>query len=222
MAIWSAEQLEETPRGRGRHWNEDEDIGSVIDGYEFCGDGSRRMLGLLNEVAMPGDSSLPGEGMEGSALAEVHKWRVQLWERVQIWPMSVGWGWLAMAIVALTFLKIAPTSAHKAPSICMTVILPHLIQKRVHQFGEGKNRKCHLYGWTLENDVFGCDSVMATTGIITIEKQRFWTVMGIWPTISSSVCGRSWSARGAVCCNLNSMWQWIGDVSQNNRESTVC
>jgi len=31
------------------------------------------MLGLLDEVAMPGDSSLPGEGMEGSALAEVHK-----------------------------------------------------------------------------------------------------------------------------------------------------
>jgi len=136
--------------------------------------------------------------------------------------MSVGWGWLAMAIVAPTFLKIAPTSAHEALSICVTVVLLHLIQKRVHQFGERKNRKCHLHGWTLENDVFSRDSATATTGIITIEKQRFWTMMGIWPTISSSVCGRSRSARGAVCCNLNSMWQRIGDVSRNNRESTVC
>jgi len=65
--------LEETPRGRGRCWNEDEDVGSVVDGYEFCGDGSRRMLGLLDKVAMPGDSSLLGEGTEGGALAEVHK-----------------------------------------------------------------------------------------------------------------------------------------------------
>jgi len=76
-----------------------------------------------------------------------------------------------MAIVVPTFLKIAPTSAHEALSIRMTVVLPHLIQKRVHQFGERKNRKCHSHGWTLENDVFGRDSAMATTGIITIEKQ---------------------------------------------------
>jgi len=40
------------------------------------------MLGLLDEVAMPGDSSLLGEGTEGGALAEVHKRRVQSWERV--------------------------------------------------------------------------------------------------------------------------------------------
>jgi hypothetical protein len=54
---------------------------------------------------MPGDDSLPGEAAEGSNLAEVqplravHKRSVRSRERVHTWPMSVGWGWLAAAMM---------------------------------------------------------------------------------------------------------------------------
>jgi hypothetical protein len=39
----------------------------------FCGAGSRRTPGLLDEVLKPGEDSLPGEAAEGSNLAEVHR-----------------------------------------------------------------------------------------------------------------------------------------------------
>lgn len=71
----------------------------------FWGAGSRRTLGLLGEVLVLGDCSLPGEGTEGSSLAEVqplravHKRRVRSRESVHTWPMSVGCGWLAAAMM---------------------------------------------------------------------------------------------------------------------------
>lgn len=73
-------------------------------------------------------------------------------------------------------MKIVSASAHdEAPRIRATVVLPHLIQKSVHEFGGRKDRKCHTPWRAPENDVFGRDSAPATTGIATVEKQRVWT-----------------------------------------------
>lgn len=42
-------------------------------------------------------------------------------------------------------------------------------------WGKDKNRKCRSPGWAPENDVFGRDSAVGTTGIATVEKQGVWT-----------------------------------------------